>query len=86
MRSLLNLDTITTEAYIKLKELDEKFIGTYNYLGIGWFWNYEFRHYLRDASINERKKVHNIFLTYNLNVSDATELHYQIIKETLKTN
>ena len=35
MRSLLNLDTITTEAYIKLKELDEKFIGTYNYLGIG---------------------------------------------------
>ena len=86
MRSLLNLDTITTDAYIKLKELDEKFIGTYNYLGIAWFWNYEFRHYLRDASINERKKVHNIFLTYNLNVSDATELHYQIIKETLKIN
>ena len=86
MRSLLNLDTITTDAYLKLFDLDKQFIGTFNYLGIAWFWHYEFRHYLRDASINDRKKVHNIFLTYNLNVSDATELHYQIIKETLKTN
>lgn len=77
----MNLDTLTLEAYKKLYELDEKFIGTENYIGIAYFWHYAFRHYLRDATTEQRKKVHSKILEYNLGVSDATEMHWDIIKD-----
>ena len=80
----MNLDTLTLEAYKKLYELDEKFIGTENYIGIAYFWHYAFRHYLRDATTEQRKKVHSKILEYNLGVSDATEMHLDIIKDIFK--
>lgn len=80
----MNLDTLTLEAYRKLYELDEKFIGTENYMGIAYFWNYSFRHYLRDATNYQRVKVHKGFLDHNLNISDETVIHWQIVKDIIK--
>jgi hypothetical protein len=80
----MNLDTLTLKAYQKIYELDEKFIGTENYMGIAYFWHYAFRHYLRDAADYQRVKVHKAFLDHNLNVSDDTVLHLQIIKNIIK--
>lgn len=80
----MNLDKLTFEAYQKIYELDEKFIGTENYMGIAYFWHYAFRHYLRDATTEQRKKVHLKILQYNLQVSDETQMHWEIIKDVFK--
>ena len=80
----MNLDALTLEAYQKLYELDEKFIGTENYMGVAYFWHYAFRHYLRDATTEQRKKVHSKILENNLGVSDETVIHWQIIRDVFK--
>jgi hypothetical protein len=81
----LNLNSITTNAFIKMHELDQKFIGSFDYIGLAYFWSYEYRHYLRDASIEERRLVHNNFLNHGLTLEDASEKHFTIIKKILKT-
>ena len=47
----INLETATFEAFCAIKEVDEKFIGTVNYLGVAFFWYPEFKHWLRDCTI-----------------------------------
>ena len=59
--SVINLNLITSEAFIKIHELDRTFIDTPNYLGVAYFWAYEYRHYLRDASTTQRIEVHKLF-------------------------
>jgi len=81
---LLNLDTITTDAYLKLYDLDSKLVGTYNYLGIAYYWHYAFRHYLRDATPDKRKKVHNTFLVYNLKVDEVSQMHLELLEQIIK--
>jgi hypothetical protein len=81
----LNLNSITTNAFIKMYELDKKFIGSFDYIGLAFFWSYEYRHYLRDASIEERRLVHMNFLIKGLTLEDASEKHFTIIKKILKT-
>lgn len=82
----INLNTISNAAFSKMYELDKQFIGTENYMGLAYYWNYEYRHYLRDAKPYIRMKVHNSFLLENLPISDATEKHFQIIKKHTKLN
>jgi len=55
-------------------------------MGLAYYWNYEYRHYLRDAKPYIRMKVHNSFLIENLPIADATEKHFQIIKKHTKLN
>jgi hypothetical protein len=82
----INLNTISNAAFSKMYELDKQFIGTENYMGLAYYWNYEYRHYLRDAKPYIRMKVHNSFLLENLPIADATEKHFQIIKKHTKLN
>jgi hypothetical protein len=82
----INLNTITSQAFVKIYEIDQSFINTNNYLGLAYFWAYEYRHYLRDASIAQRKKVHNLFLKNNLIIDHASEKHFEIIKSITKQN
>jgi hypothetical protein len=82
----INLNTISNAAFTKMYELDKQFVGTENYMGLAYYWNYEYRHYLRDAKPYIRMKVHNSFLIENLPIADATEKHFQIIKKHTKLN
>jgi hypothetical protein len=82
----INLNTISNQALVKIYDLDQSFINTNNYLGIACFWSYEYRHYLRDATIGQRKKVHKLFLKNNLVIDHATEKHLEIIKTITKQN
>lgn len=83
---MINLNVTTYKAFYKLFNLDTKFVGTINYMGVAYFWNYEYRHYLRDASTAKRIKVHNAFLNENLDVSGTSERHFEIIKSITKIN
>ena len=81
----LNLNNITRDAFLKIYEIDRNFIGSFSYMGIAYFWSYEYRHYLRDASISKRRIIHNTFLNNGLNIEDSSEKHFTIIKQILKT-
>lgn len=80
----INLNTISSNAFLKIYEIDQNFINTNNYLGIAYFWSHNYRHYLRDASIAQRKKVHKLFLQNNLIVFEDSEKHFNIIKQVTK--
>lgn len=67
-----------------IHKMDEGFIGTENYMGLAFFWNYEYRHTLRDASAAQLVKVHASFLANGLALDEDTEKHREIIREIFK--
>lgn len=75
-----DVSTISHNAYLKLAELDRSFIGTPDYMGICYFWAYEYRHYLRDCTIPSRRKVHKKFLEHGLAVDGESPKHLEIVK------
>lgn len=83
---MINLNKITLHAFSKIMKLDEAFISTYNYIGVAYFWNYEYRHYLRDTSTAKRQKVHRLFMENNLDVAGRSDKHLQIIQKVTKLN
>ena len=60
---------------------DEENIGTSKYRGLTFFWSWQYRHALRDASYSVRKKVHNDFLKAGLKVNEASDAHAKILKK-----
>ena len=79
MMSKINLETITFEAFSKLLELDQSFVRTPNYMGIAYFWNYEYRHYLRDMSGYRRRLVHKKGLQENVDFREVGKRQQEII-------
>ena len=80
----INLETATWETTEALLNLDRTFIGTPNYMGIDYFWAHEYRHYLRDASIYQRKQVHKKWMEADLDFLETSQTHWNIIGEVLK--
>ena len=78
---MINLNTITFKAWKDIKDLDNKYVGTEDYIGVAFFWNYAYRHYLRDTTIAKRKKVHDRFLKDGLELDGISEKHLDIIKK-----
>ena len=74
----------THEQFHEIYKLDMSFIGTENYLGFAMFWHFDYRHSLRDASQNQRRKVHNALLKHNLPVAGSSPKHEQIISKFIK--
>ena len=77
---MINLNNITSQAFADIHELDTKYVGTNNYLGVAYFWNYEYRHYLRDTTNHRRKRVHDLFLKEGLDVAGSSDRHLKIIQ------
>jgi len=86
MGKTINLNTISTEAYSRILELDKSFVATPHYLGIAYFWSYEYRHYLRDQTSAILMKVHRAFLKAGLRVSEDSDEHYAIVRKITKLN
>ena len=63
----------------RLQGLDSEFAGTEDYMGLWYFWNHEYRHYMRDASPYHRKLVHNAFMKAGLDISGKSEAHADIV-------
>jgi hypothetical protein len=69
--------------HIYLK-LDEKAIGTSKYQGHAYFWNYDYRHYLRDRDKRTLIKVHDALLKEGLILHEASDKHEEIILKIIK--
>jgi len=72
---------ITTAAHAKLTKLDRTLIGTPDYMGIAFFWNYEYRHLLRDATPKKRKKVHDKLIAAGLSCGGRSVHHEMIVEK-----
>ena len=80
----LNLNTITWKAHQKLMDVDEKFVGTENYMGLVYFHNYGYRHILRDdPSIIQRRRIHSELLKRGLKVDEMSKEHNEVIAKYL---
>jgi hypothetical protein len=73
----------TYNAFSKILHIDEKFVGTYDYMGIAYFWSSEYKHTMRDLSTEDRRKVHNMWLDYNLDVSGTSDFHKELLNDFL---
>tara|TARA_R110002020_G_scaffold139927_1_gene311083 strand:+ start:589 stop:852 length:264 start_codon:yes stop_codon:yes gene_type:complete len=81
----INLNTTTPYATNELYKLDKSFINTSHYMGLAYFWSYDYAHTgLRKCSVAKRKKVHKKLLEARLNVSDTSNKHFKIIMNLLK--
>tara|TARA_Y100000588_G_scaffold305524_1_gene328866 strand:+ start:96 stop:371 length:276 start_codon:yes stop_codon:yes gene_type:complete len=83
MTDYINLNTVTKEALKAILDLDKTYIGTPHYLGVTYFWPYEFRHYLRGASVSQRKRVHKKWLAAGLSFEEVTQQHWDIIADVM---
>jgi hypothetical protein len=75
----LNTDRLTMDATTSLLNLDKTFIGTVDYMGVTYFWNYTYRHYLRDTSYTVRRRVHAALLAAGLDVDGESAAHISVI-------
>ena len=76
----LNMNTIPLEVFTALTKIDDTFVGTPDYMGIAYFWGWEYRHYLRSTSFHKRKKVHSAFIKSGLPLEGESEKHFTIVK------
>lgn len=80
----INLNAISWGASGEIYKLDKKFIGTEDYMGIAYFWGHEYKHYLRDATISQRRRIHNKALTLGLDFCEVGIKQWELISEVLK--
>ena len=82
----LNTETLTWEASLKLLNLDKTLVRTPDYMGIAYFWHYDFRHYLRDASYAKRRKIHNQWLKHGLDFDKPCDTAWNIVRKITGLN
>ena len=81
----INMEHVGWIATVALHKLDKTFVGDpENYLGLASFWHYDYRHYLRDASIAQRKRVHRKWAKAGLDFGEVTYYHLETIHEVLR--
>ena len=78
---IIKTGKLTSVAHDAIRNLDESFVGTPNYFGVGWFWSSEYKHYLRGATYAQRVKVHKDMLELGLNPGDISDKHLEIVKK-----
>jgi len=74
-------ENISSKASNKLRELDESFVRTPDYMGVAYFWNPAYKFSLRDASSEKRRAVHAAMLKAGLEVDGSTPAHDEIVKK-----
>jgi hypothetical protein len=70
----------TPEGLRKFLELDKSFIGTPDYMGVAYFWHYDYRHYMRDSSRYRKRLVHKHLCALGLSLDGNTPLHTAIVE------
>jgi len=86
MTDTLNLEALTTDAYIKLQRLDKTLVRTPDYMGLAYFWHHDFRFHLRDASYAKRRKIHNQWLKQGIDFDHPCDAAWNIVRKITGLN
>jgi hypothetical protein len=70
-------------AYQLVQALDKALIDRPDYMGVAWFWHYDYRHLLRDATHGQRRRVHERMRKDSLDVAGSSVEHLRIIRLVL---
>jgi hypothetical protein len=76
-----HMGAITMNASMMLLDLDQQLVNTEDYMGMAYFWSREYRHYLRDATDSQRRRIHKQLLTEGLEVDGESKRHMEIIQK-----
>jgi hypothetical protein len=79
----IDLNVVTFDAFCALNALDKTFVGTPNYMGVAFFWGHGVKHYLREASQAERRKIHKKWLAEGLDLHGESYRHHEIIRQVI---
>jgi hypothetical protein len=60
-------------------------VGTARYGGHAYFWNYEYRHYLRDVPPSVCRRVHHALLKAGLELDGESSKHEAIITRIVRS-
>ena len=66
--------------------IDKHNIGTEKYRGVSYFWNIEYKHYMRDSKQIIRKQIHDSFILHELVLDECSDKHLEIIKNIVNDN
>jgi len=80
----MNLGDISWDATVEIYKLDEKYVGTKNYMGVAYFWGHEYKHTMRDLSYAKRRKIHNLGLDKNIDFIKPNKNAWYLIADVLK--
>ena len=70
---------LTLRAFEALLTLDEKLVGTPDYMGLAYWWDQRSKHVLRAASPAERKRAHGAILRAGLPLDGESDEHAEIV-------
>ena len=82
----LDFNSITTKAYGALEAADVALIGTPDYVGIAYFWGWEYRRQMRDCSFSQRRRVHTAFIKAGLDTDGVSPAHGDIISRLIEAD
>jgi hypothetical protein len=83
MAYYINIETLPSNSFMKIIELDKTLVGTEDYMGFAYFWAYEYRHYMRSQRPHTLRKIHSTFLANKMELNGVSERHFDIIKRTV---
>ena len=72
----MNITLTTANQHGAVWELDGRFVGTEDYMGVAYFWDQRLKHVLRAASPSARVKVHAAFLAAGVPFDAAERCFY----------
>jgi hypothetical protein len=72
---------LTPDQHARLRAIDEEWKGSEHYMGLAYFWAYEYRFLLRDATANQRVRVHRAFRKAHLELDGESLLHIILLEE-----
>tara|TARA_B100000949_G_scaffold232038_1_gene245313 strand:- start:553 stop:888 length:336 start_codon:yes stop_codon:yes gene_type:complete len=80
----INLEVLPHEVFRGLEKLDKGYIGSPNYMGLAFYWAWEYRHFLREASLSQRRRVHKQALDLGLDMLKVGVEQWQLIGRVLR--
>jgi hypothetical protein len=70
---------LTLRAFEAVLTLDEKLIGTPDYMGVAYWWSPEYKWWLREATAKQRKRAHDAILASGLSLDGKSASHAEIV-------
>jgi len=69
---------LTLRAFEAVLTLDEKLVGTPDYMGVAYWWSHEYKWTLRAATHGQRKRAHDAIMAAGLPL-DGESAHHAVI-------
>lgn len=76
---------LTRDQHLRLLAVDEEWVGSEHYMGLAYYWNYEYRFHLRDATASQRVRVHRMLLDLGLALDGYSPAHTAVVESVIKS-